>query len=177
MKANRLITLALVALVAACAAPKPAPPPVAPPPVVRPVPVPPPPRVNDWRDLPQSAGDWSWAQREGASIASFGSPPNQPLLRITCAAGKQRIMLELRGIAAVGEPIVVTTTSARRTLIAETGSDSGYLGAIRTSLPTRDPLLDAIAFSRGRFMIETPGLPALLVPSWPELSRVIEDCR
>jgi hypothetical protein len=34
-----------------------------------------------------------------------------------------------------------------------------------------------MAFSRGRFAIETAGLPTLYVPSWPEVSRVVEDCR
>ena len=33
------------------------------------------------------------------------------------------------------------------------------------------------AFSKGRFAIETPGLATLYVPSYPEITRVIEDCR
>jgi hypothetical protein len=41
----------------------------------------------------------------------------------------------------------------------------------------RDPLLDAIALSKGRFAIETDGLPNLILPTWAEVSRVIEDCR
>jgi len=44
-------------------------------------------------------------------------------------------------------------------------------------LSARDPLLDAIAFSRGRFALEAAGLETLYLPAWPELSRVIEDCR
>ncbi|MDG2003332.1 MAG: hypothetical protein P8J20_08375 [Novosphingobium sp.] len=48
---------------------------------------------------------------------------------------------------------------------------------IAVTLPASDPLLDAMAFSRGRFAVETAGLPTLYVPSWPEVSRVIEDCR
>ena len=40
-----------------------------------------------------------------------------------------------------------------------------------------DPLLDAIAFSRGRVAFSVGSAPALVVPSWSELSRVIEDCR
>jgi hypothetical protein len=49
--------------------------------------------------------------------------------------------------------------------------------ALGAALNAQDPLLDAVAFSRGRFMIETPGQLALYLPSWPELSRAIEDCR
>lgn len=49
--------------------------------------------------------------------------------------------------------------------------------AIAVILPANDSILDAMAFTRGRFAVETAGLPTLYVPSWPELSRVIEDCR
>ena len=38
-------------------------------------------------------------------------------------------------------------------------------------------LLDAMAFSRGRFAIDVNGLPSLYLPAWPEVGRVIEDCR
>ena len=44
-------------------------------------------------------------------------------------------------------------------------------------MPARDPLLDAMAFSKGRFALEVAGLPTLYVPSYPEVTRVIEDCR
>jgi hypothetical protein len=60
---------------------------------------------------------------------------------------------------------VVRTTSLERTLPA-----TGILGA-------QDRLLDAIAFSRGRFSVEIAGTPRLILPSWPEPARAIEDCR
>lgn len=44
-------------------------------------------------------------------------------------------------------------------------------------LPANDPILDAMAFSKGRFAIETAGQQTLYLPSWPEVTRVIEDCR
>jgi hypothetical protein len=40
-----------------------------------------------------------------------------------------------------------------------------------------DPLLDAMASSRGRIGISASGLAALVVPPWAEVGRVIEDCR
>jgi hypothetical protein len=40
-----------------------------------------------------------------------------------------------------------------------------------------DPLLDAIAFSRGRIGFSTSGLAAMVVPPWGEVGRVVEDCR
>jgi hypothetical protein len=44
------------------------------------------------------------------------------------------------------------------------------------SLGARDPLLDAMAFSRGA-AVEVAGLPALVLPADPAISRVVEDCR
>jgi hypothetical protein len=43
-------------------------------------------------------------------------------------------------------------------------------------LLANDPLLDAIAFSRGRFLVAGGG-ETLAIPSWPEAARSIEDCR
>jgi hypothetical protein len=34
-----------------------------------------------------------------------------------------------------------------------------------------------MAFSRGRFLVTVEGGASLVVPAWPELARVIEDCR
>jgi hypothetical protein len=71
--------------------------------------------------------------------------------------------------------MAVTTTSSTRPLISDPAL--GSAGQVTAAIKTRDPLLDAMAFSRGRFMIEVAGLPPLYLPSWPEVSRVIEDCR
>jgi hypothetical protein len=48
---------------------------------------------------------------------------------------------------------------------------------VYTSLPASDRILDQIAFSRGRFTVEVPGQPMLVLPAWPEPARVVEDCR
>ncbi len=42
---------------------------------------------------------------------------------------------------------------------------------------TNDAMLDQIAYSRGRFMVDVAGLELLYLPAWGEVSRVIEDCR
>jgi hypothetical protein len=34
-----------------------------------------------------------------------------------------------------------------------------------------------MAFSKGRFAIEAGSAPPLYLPSWPEVTRVVEDCR
>jgi len=38
-------------------------------------------------------------------------------------------------------------------------------------------LLDAMALARGRFAVEVAGYPALYLPNWAEVARVVEDCR
>jgi hypothetical protein len=40
-----------------------------------------------------------------------------------------------------------------------------------------DPLLDALANSRGRLGFTVSSQPPLVVPAWPEAARVVEDCR
>ena len=68
--------------------------------------------------------------------------------------------------------MTISTSTMTRPMVAEPGAAS-----LVAALVARDSLLDAIAFSRGRFAIEAEGLDPLYVPSWPEMSRVIEDCR
>ena len=59
--------------------------------------------------------------------------------------------------------MTLVTTYGRRALAAE--------------LPSDDPLLDEMAFSRGRFTVEAEGLEPLILPAWPEPARVVDDCR
>ncbi len=45
------------------------------------------------------------------------------------------------------------------------------------AIPARDPILDAMALTKGRFAIEAQGTQTLYIPAWAEVTRVIEDCR
>lgn len=72
-------------------------------------------------------------------------------------------------------PMTVITTSDSRSLSAE--PVAGALPTLVARFAARDPLLDAMAFSRGRFAVEVNGLPTLYLPAWAEIGRVIEDCR
>ena len=38
-------------------------------------------------------------------------------------------------------------------------------------------MLDAMVFSRGRFVVERTGAAPLVVPPYAEIGRVVEDCR
>ncbi|WP_423140649.1 hypothetical protein ACOYW6_07190 [Parablastomonas sp. CN1-191] len=166
--ARTLAAAMLTVAVAACATPRPAPPPP-PRPAPRPAPAPPP--VADWRDRAQSPGTWTLTLAGGHTRADFGLA-GQPALRLACETPGTVTLTRFAPATAARVPVVVTTTAQRRMLDGTVGA-----GAIAVALPARDPLLDAMAYSRGRFMVEAGGSEAMLVPSWPEVSRVIEDCR
>lgn len=74
--------------------------------------------------------------------------------------------------AAAPLALTIATGTGSRVLTARPVS-----GGVEVAVPARDPVLDAMAFSRGRFAVLAGGLAPLYVPSWTEVSRVIEDCR
>ncbi|MFM5886390.1 MAG: hypothetical protein ACKOQ3_13875 [Novosphingobium sp.] len=167
--------IAVTAALAGCVAPK-APPPAPPPPAPKPAPPRPLPRPPaDWRDAAQTPGTWLWSNGDGKSTATFAVSGSPAIASLTCdkAAGLVLLARQGQGVGAV--PMQVTTSGGSRPVLSDPArSPAGWIVA---ALPTRDPLLDAMAFSRGRFALETAGAATLYLPSWPELSRVIEDCR
>lgn len=181
MKANRprqfgLIVLgaSILAFATCCSDQRIVPPPApAPLPAPRPAPppVPRPPVSADWRDAPITPGDWRWSMEGSRSVARFGGDT----LVLSCNRDAAAITLMRPGIAEGQVPFTIVTSFSSRPLSA-TGI-AGPPPVLAVTLQARDSLLDAMAFSRGRFAVETAGLPTLYVPSWPEVSRVIEDCR
>lgn len=160
--------LAAFAALAACSssrqAPAPAPvrAPAAQPPAPRPQPVVP---DSAWIDAPLAPGDWT---QEG-SVARYGAAET-PSFVVRCVAPGQVSIA--RAGASASPSITVRTSSASRTLPARASA-----AGVEASLAASDPMLDAMFYSRGRYSIEVPGLPRLIVPSWPEPARVVEDCR
>ena len=163
----------LVAL-AGCAAPPPAPE-VRPAPIVTPAPRPTPvptPLASEWNDWPFTPGDWAYRRDARGSIALFGMASGDAAMTLRCDRARAMLYLSVQGMAANA---TVRTTSLSRTIALQpTGGDAGYAA---TALGTNDTLLDAIAFSRGRFVIERAAQPPLVVPPYAEIGRVIEDCR
>ncbi len=68
----------------------------------------------------------------------------------------------------------IVTETTFRVFIATKVEGYPMVAAI---LDPRDPLLDAMALSKGRFAVEVEGEAPLYLPSYAEVSRVIEDCR
>jgi hypothetical protein len=111
--------------------------------------------------------------------AVFGAA-GPALFVLRCDRPRARLVLErpARGASAEGGMIVRASGAERRLpAIALLPSAAAPFGGIMAQLGARDPLLDAIAFSRGKFIVAVGGAPDLVLPSWAEVSRVIEDCR
>jgi len=169
--ASLLACLALAACVPAprqtpAPAPRPAAPIATPTPAPAPAPVPAPLFSGSWMDAPLTPGDWTYA----AGTAQFGQPGSRPHLTLRCdrAAGA----VEITRAGSTAGPLIVRAETAERSI-----STVAATGGVAARIPARDPLLDAMAFSKGRFAVEIAGTPTLYVPSYPEVTRVIEDCR
>jgi hypothetical protein len=150
--------------------PKPAPAP-APAPAARPLPPPPPPpppgpAPSNWLDAPQTPGDWRYA----AGTATFGLP-GQPRLSLRCAQPGQSVEL---GYLGAGTGLLTIRTEAMDRALSAPADQAGQSIA---RIAANDPLLDALAYSRGRFAVEAADAQTLYVPAWPEVARVVEDCR
>lgn len=154
-------------------APQPAPPVAVPLPAPSPMPAPPPPPSSDWRDWALTPGNWTYREDSRGSVALFGRVGADAELTLRCDTGRGRIYLSRRGEGA-GSLTVRTTSLVRQLSVQPVGTTPPYLAA---ELGVRDSVLDAIGFSRGRFVVEASGLPTAVVPAWAEILRVLEDCR
>lgn len=123
----------------------------------------------DWTLAPLSAGDWRFSLHEGRPHAQFTAEDGVGSLALSCEAGGR---VALSFAPASGATLLIRTSYGERRLPVRPGA------ALATAtIGADDPLLDEIAFSRGRVMIETDGAGRLIVPAWPEIARVTEDCR
>lgn len=175
--------LILPAMLAACAGSAPPPPQPVPAPVAaqvdqaaapQPLPAPPGPTAN-WRDAPLTAGTWRWNEQAGHSTASFGVPGLPPVIELQCDRAAGFVRISHSGQTSGSVPLALVTTFGTYPLDGR--ADAARPGRIVASIPIRDRRLDALAHSRGRFAIEIAGLSPSYLPSWPEVSRVVEDCR
>lgn len=164
MRLHLVLTIPLAALAACVPAPR-QPPPVAAPPAV-PAPAAPAPLAADWRDWPLTPGTWRYRPTPTGSTADFGAIATAPAVSFRCETATHRIAIVVP--AATAATMTIRTSTARRSLPMQGG---------QSVLAATDPLLDAMGFSRGRFVIEQAGVPPLVLPAWAEIERVTEDCR
>ncbi|WP_431468846.1 hypothetical protein [Sphingosinithalassobacter sp. LHW66-3] len=132
--------------------------------------------TGDWRDWALTPGTWDYRRDERGSVALYGQPGGDAELTIRCDRAAGRVYLSRRGTAGAGGlPLTIRTSSMLQPMTAlPTGGEPGYLAV---ALDPRDPVLDAMGFSRGRFIVETATMRPLVIPAWAEVLRVAEDCR
>ncbi len=175
-----LVTLLALALLAGCvseprqAAP---PPPAAPPPAPKPASAPPAPLAASWEDWPLTPGTWVWRQDARGSVALFGPPGGDALFIARCDRQARAVFLSRGGSVAAGSAaqMILRTSSALKAFPALPNADTPPYAAAR--LAASDSALDAVAYTRGRFVVSVTGLADLVLPSAPEMARITEDCR
>lgn len=176
---HRLILVSLTALLAlsACVSPKtaevPAPPPApAPPPTATPAP-----EALGWQDRPLTPGDWRYRSEANATIAIYGQLSQPADLTVRCDKGTRRVSFGRLGVLDAGRSAKMTlrgTEGAGSYVSTNLGGTPPQVGA---SLSAADTALDRLIYSRGRILVQIDGAPDIVVPSWAELARVVEDCR
>ncbi|RDV02796.1 hypothetical protein DXH95_12735 [Sphingorhabdus pulchriflava] len=176
MRWNHLILLPLLAL-AACVPSKPEPvpqpkPQPAPPAVVEaPKPVRP---TGEWIDWPLAPGTWVYRTDARGSLALFGPAGANATVTLRCDRSRSRIYLSVNGSGHSGTFLIRTSSTMKAFEPVQASNEPPYVAA---EIMPRDAILDAIAYSRGRFAVEVGGLRPLAIPNWNEISRVVEDCR
>jgi hypothetical protein len=183
------VTFALAACISNAASPAPQsiePEPVyaevnipAPQPVVEPRPAPSRPAepvFRNYLDAPRSQGSWTYIADDNGGQAAFGSGgSNNTEFALTCfkTAGQIGLMRMIDGSNPSAMRIKTETTE--RTLDASPiDTQSNILMAL---VVASDPILDAMAITKGRFVVAVEGERTLYLPAWAEVTRVIEDCR
>ncbi|WP_310468050.1 hypothetical protein [Sphingomonas sp.] len=132
------------------------------------------PAAADFSTAPAAAGSWSYRTGAGTSHAQFTDATAAPRLSVTCTRATRRVSIVRSGVAAPVTAMALWTSSLQRSVPARGDAAAMTLTA---ELAAFDGLLDAIAFSRGRFVVWAQGLAPLVLPPAPEAARVIEDCR
>ena len=137
--------------------------------------------LDDWMDRAITPGDWTYAVDAGETLALFGTSRSAAAttLVLSCDRASRRVSIGRMGEAAGQREMRIRTETADRTLTASAVPAAGTARGpiIVAQLSANDPLLDAIAFSNGRFAVQVPGQTPVIAPAWPEITRVIEDCR
>ena len=139
-----------------------------------PVPVVDEPAFDNYLDAPQTDGTWSYVEEPGESLGLFGvGNPVHPFV-IRCDKQSRRVGLARRTTPSGPLTMEVQAETVKRQLVAEKVPNYDMVAA---DLDPNDPLLDAIAITKGRFAVGVEGENTLYIPAWAEVTRVIEDCR
>jgi len=169
---RQLILLPLPLALSACTTTDTPPPAPAAAPVAAPPPVAAVAHDGDWRDWPLTPGNWRYVRGAPVSAARYGDARTAAFV-VQCDATKRQVTIMRAGSSNQIE-IIASNRTAR--------FPAGHVmdGATAMSaviLSANDSFLDAMAFSRGRIAVKSPGLADMAIPAWAEPARAIEDCR
>ncbi len=117
-------------------------------------------------------GRWTYRSYAGGSEAAFGNP-GVASLTIRCNRAVRTVSIIRSGVPAEAPALSVWTSSLSRSVPARFDASR----SLTADLASTDPLLDAIAMSKGKFATSALGAPTAAYPAWAEPMRVIEDCR
>jgi len=131
------------------------------------------PPIPDYSTAMPRAGSWGYVPLPGGSSARFVDTSGTARLVIQCTMATRQVTIALTS-AAPAATLSVWTTSLTRVLPARFEANAMR---VASQVAATDPLLDAMAFSRGRIAVDMPGNVAVVAPAAPEAARVIEDCR
>lgn len=135
---------------------------------------------NEYLDAPQTPGSWSYVDQPRETLALYETTEFQALFALRCSPDRTLQMARLVTKADSGEfasERVMRVTAETTSRLLATAIVPGQDAAHMAELDPGDPLFDAIAITKGRFMVEVEGETPLYLPAWVEVGRVIEDCR
>lgn len=133
------------------------------------------PEYRNYLDAPQTQGTWRYIAESNETFALFGTAIENSQFIIRCELQSRKVGIGRFGVEA-GSALMRIRTETREGMFDATGRDSGQ-PLVAAELDANDPLLDAMAITKGRIAVETAGMPTLYLPAWAEVTRVIEDCR
>ena len=132
------------------------------------------PEYANYLDAPQSAGTWVYVEEPGETLAVYGTGPGASTFLMRCAEGSVALARVADTPAEQSRAMSVVTETVTRQLEV---NPLGMNNVLFVNLAPTDPLLDAMAITKGRFAVEVEGEQTLYLPAWAEVTRVIEDCR
>ena len=118
-------------------------------------------------------GTWQYLPAADGGQAVFRDSSGRAQLTIQCTRSQRRVSVQKPATGAAAAMFVWTSGLSRNVPTSFQPSVAQLVAAFQAT----DPLLDAMAFSRGRIAVSVSGGPALVMPVGSEISRVIEDCR
>jgi hypothetical protein len=127
----------------------------------------------DFSTARMTPGVWTYQSVPGGSTARFVDAAGASRFALECSKTTRLVTIS-RSTSVAAPGLFVWTSDASRSIGAR--FDPAAM-RVAVQLAARDPLLDAIAFSRGRIAVSMRGAEALVMPAWPEAARTIEDCR